>query len=82
MQTRDNQVFYDKYSILSLLTWTRLEKEPPFGINLINEEYVNDNPLLNANIKNMTISSTKSQVILRDVPLSDFTQASEEEASE
>ena len=30
-QTRDGQVFFDKYSILSVLFWTRLETEPPFG---------------------------------------------------
>ena len=34
-QVKDQQVFYNKYSIISLLTWTRLEEEPPFGDEMV-----------------------------------------------
>ena len=76
-QTRDEQVFFDKYSILSVLFWTRLESEPPFGQMLVDcPPHV---PLDSveqagqAQVKSMTISATKSQLILRVVPLSQLT---------
>lgn len=72
MQTRDSQIFFDKYSILSLLAWSRMEHEPPFGMNLINHEYVPESMPSSVQIKNMTISSTKSQIILRTVSLNDL----------
>ena len=61
-QTRDEQVFYDKYSILSLLNWARLETEPPFGMDLLQPDYDPNTSSLSTkiNIKNMTISATKS----------------------
>ena len=60
MQTRDQQVFFDKYSILSLLVWSRLESEVPFGMNLVNDAYVAESCPSSVKIKNMTISATKS----------------------
>jgi hypothetical protein len=48
------------------MTWSRLESEPPFG-----NEFLENNQTPNSvNIRNLTISATKSQVILRVVPLS------------
>jgi len=61
-QTKDEQVFYDKYSILSLLNWARLETEPPFGMDLLQPDYDPNTSSVSTkiNIKNMTISATKS----------------------
>ena len=69
-QTRDQQVFYDKYSILSMLSWTRLESEPQFGLHFVNDYSLMQPNRNTVNINNMTISATKSSVVLRNVPLS------------
>lgn len=75
-QTRDAQVFFDKYSILSLLFWTKLENEPPFDQNILVQNQ--QNPI---GLKNMTISATKSQLILRTIPLSAFDNQNRNDSS-
>jgi hypothetical protein len=53
-----------------MLSWTRLESEPPFGSHFVNEYNLMSPNQNSVNINNMTISATKSNVVLRNVPLS------------
>jgi len=69
---RPDQVIYTKFSLLSLLSWVRLDCEGTLQEKLASSQVrASDYPLA---LGNMILSPSKSSLILRDLPLTLFEQ--------